>query len=121
MTCFDIAREHGMSDDDIVSLQNVSTIYHLLHFIWSTLFVLRQPHFRNYVIAVTCAVRGGQINLACGPYLISYLYRGFSMTMRDFRLVQGVIFKTYFHQFTVAEVADEINIGGDSEIKLKIV
>ena len=60
------------------------------------------------MIAISCAVRGGQLNLACGPFLVSYLHRGFCMRMRDVRLVQGVIFKTYFQQFAVAaDVADE--------------
>ena len=57
------------------------------------------------MIAISCAVRGGQLNLACGPFLVSYLHRGFDMSMRDVRLVQGVIFRTYFQQFAAA-VAD---------------
>ncbi len=57
------------------------------------------------MIAISCAVRGGQLNLACGPFLVSYLHGKFGM--RDFRLVQGVIFRTYFQQFAVADVADE--------------
>jgi hypothetical protein len=59
------------------------------------------------VIAISCAVRGGQINLACGPFLVSYLHRGIGMTMRDVHLMQGVIFRTYFEQFSAADVADE--------------
>ena len=59
------------------------------------------------MIAISCAVRGGQLNLACGPFLVSYLHRGFGMSMRDVRLVQGVIFRTYFRQFAVADVADD--------------
>jgi hypothetical protein len=63
-----------------------------------------QVIFRSsYVTAISCAVRGGQLNLACGPFLVSYLYRGRDMTMRDVRLVQGVICRTYFDQFTAAE------------------
>ena len=57
------------------------------------------------MIAISCAVRGGQLNLACGPFLVSYLHRGFGMSMRDVRLVQGVIFRTYFQQFAVSHVA----------------
>ena len=57
------------------------------------------------MIAISCAVRGGQLNLACGPFLVSYLHRGFGMSMRDVRLVQGVIFRTYFQQFEAADVA----------------
>ena len=73
-----------------------------------------QPFFRTYVIAISCAVRGGQLNLACGPFLVSYLHRGFSMSMRDVRLVQGVICRNYFSQFAVADVAHESE---DSENK----
>jgi len=68
---------------------------------------LYTPFFRSYVIAISCAVRGGQLNLACGPFLVSYLHRGFGMSMRDVRLVQGVIFRTYFQQFEVADVVEE--------------
>ena len=57
------------------------------------------------MIAISCAVRGGQLNLACGPFLVSYLHRGFGMSMRDVRLVQGVICRNYFQQFAVAAVA----------------
>ena len=59
------------------------------------------------MIAISCAVRGGQLNLACGPFVVLYLHRGFGMSMRDVRLVQGVIFRTYFRQFAVAAVAEE--------------
>ena len=60
------------------------------------------------MIAISCAVRGGQLNLACGPFLVSYLHRGFGMSMRDVRLVQGVIFRTYFQQFTAAAGVHDI-------------
>ena len=46
------------------------------------------------------------MNLACGPCLVSYLYRGRDMTARDVRLVQGVICRTYFDQFAEAEGED---------------
>ena len=59
------------------------------------------------MIAISCAVRGEQLNLACGPFLVSYLHRGFDMSMRDVRLVQGVIFRTYFQQFTVETKEDD--------------
>ncbi len=58
------------------------------------------------MIAISCAVRGGQLNLACGPFLVSYLHRGFDMSLRDVRLVQGVIFRTYFQQQFAAAVTD---------------
>ena len=58
------------------------------------------------MIAISCAVRGGKLNLACGPFLVSYLHRGFGMSMRDVRLVQGVIFRTYFQQFAEADKSD---------------
>ena len=61
----------------------------------------------SYLTAISCAVRGGQLNLACGPFLVSYLYRGRDMTMRDVRLVQGVICKTYFDQFVSDDASDE--------------
>ena len=64
-----------------------------------------KPFFRGYVIAITCAVRNRQLNLACGPLLVSYLHRG--MSLRDVHLVQGVIFRTYFKQFAEGDVADE--------------
>jgi hypothetical protein len=66
------------------------------------------------VIAISCGVRGGQLNLACGPFLVSYLHRGFGMSVRDVRLVQGVIFKTYFRQFAVADVVDDSKTEPDS-------
>ena len=66
------------------------------------------------MIAISCAVRCGQLNLACGPFLVSYLHRGFGMSMKDVRLVQGVIFRTYFQQFTVADVVDKSETEGDS-------
>ena len=57
------------------------------------------------MIAISCAVRGGQLNLACGPFLVSYfLHRGFDMSSRDVRLVQGVIFRTYFQQFRATNI-----------------
>ena len=55
------------------------------------------------MIAVACAVRGGHLNLACGPFVVSYLHRGCDMSLRDVRLVQGVICKTYFDQFAIEE------------------
>lgn len=64
-----------------------------------------KPFFRGYVIAITCAVRGRQLNLTCGPLLALYLHR--RMSPRDVRLVQGVIFRTYFKQFAAGDVADE--------------
>ena len=51
------------------------------------------------MIAISCAVRGRQLILACGPYLVSYLHRGNDMSRKEFLLVQGVICKTYFLQF----------------------
>jgi len=67
-----------------------------------------QAMFRSsYVTAISCAVRGGQLNLACGPFLVSYLHRGRDMTMREVRLVQGVICRTYFDQFAAEEVDDD--------------
>ena len=70
------------------------------------------------MIAISCAVRGGQLNLACGPFLVSYLHRGFGMSMRDVRLVQGVIFRTYFQQFSIAaaDVADESETEEDNSV-----
>ena len=56
-----------------------------------------QPFFRGYVIAISSAVRAGQLNLACGPFLVSFLHR--CMSIKDTRLVQGIIFRTYFQQF----------------------
>ena len=64
-----------------------------------------KPFFRGYVIAITYAVRGRQLNLTCGLLLASYLHR--RMSPRDVRLVQGVIFRTYFKQFAAGDVADE--------------
>ncbi len=49
------------------------------------------------MIAISSAVRGRQLNLACGPFLVSFLHR--CMSMKDSNLVQGVIFKSYFKQF----------------------
>ena len=69
---------------------------------------LCQPLFMSsYVNAISCAVRGGQLNLACGPFLVSYLYKGRGMTLRDVRLVQGVICRTYFDQFVVNDNTDD--------------
>ena len=74
------------------------------------------------MVAISCAVRGGQLNLACGPFLVSYLHRGFGMSMRDVRLVQGVIFRTYFQQFAVADVVDDSETERDShENKIKLI
>ena len=74
------------------------------------------------MIAISCAVRGGQLNLACGPFLVSYLHRGFGMSMRDVRLVQGVIFRTYFRQFAVAALAEESEAEDNySENKLNVL
>jgi hypothetical protein len=50
------------------------------------------------VIAISCAVRNTQLNIACGPFLISYLYKGQKMNHKDVQLVQSVIFKTFANE-----------------------
>ncbi len=72
---------------------------------------------RDYVIAISRAVRGGQFNVACGPFLFSYLYRGFDISARVVRLVQGVICRTYFRQFALN--ANESELRGKVSIKRK--
>jgi hypothetical protein len=47
-------------------------------------------------------VRGGQLNSDCASKLTSYLYKGDSMTDRDFRLVRGIICRKYFGQFAIS-------------------
>ena len=64
--------------------------------------------FRScFVTAISCAVRGGQLTMFCGTQLVSYLHRGPDMTMRDVRLMQGVICRTYFDQFAEAKKDEE--------------
>ena len=100
-TALDSAREAGHTAV-VEYLENVINKHVLCIIIFNSL--LFQPLFRNYVTAVSCAVRGGQLNLAVGPFLLSYLRCGFGMREREVRLVQGVICRTYFDQFQEGKI-----------------
>jgi hypothetical protein len=50
-------------------------------------------------MAVSSAVRGGALSIAGGNYVLAYLHRENGMTPREVRLVEGILFRTYFNQF----------------------
>ena len=52
---------------------------------------------------LSSAVRNKQLTAALGVFMLSYLYRGLKLTGRDVRLMQGVIYRTYFDQFQLIE------------------
>jgi hypothetical protein len=72
------------------------------------------------VIAISNAVRNGQLNLACGPFLVSYLYKGHDMIIEDVRLVQGVICGSYFGQFAADEAAKQFAAAKVAKQKQKV-
>jgi hypothetical protein len=54
------------------------------------------------VTAITSAVRGRQLNLYVGPFLMSYLLKGLALDDRERRLMTSVVFRDYFTQFSAA-------------------
>ena len=64
-------------------------------------------------MVISSAVRGEQMTLVCGPFLLSFLYKGPGMAARDVCLVHGVIFRNYFNQFQLQSAADQL---GESDI-----
>ena len=62
---------------------------------------------------LSSAVRGKQLTAALGPFLLQYLYRGLRLTGRDVRLLQGVVYRTYFRQFQAQiQNGDDDSSGG---------
>ena len=68
---------------------------------YGVIFCHQALMFRTYAIVLSSAVRGKQLTAALGPFLLQYLYRGLRLTGRDVRLLQGVVYRTYFCQFQV--------------------
>ncbi len=65
---------------------------------------------------MSCAVRGGRLTLAGGLLVVSYLYRRRDMAQRDVRLLQGVVWRTYFDQFATAKQEEEEEEEEEEEI-----
>ncbi len=60
-------------------------------------------HLRTYTVAVSSAIRGGALSVAGGRCVLAYLHWGHRMTPREVRLVEGIIYRTYFAQFIVTD------------------
>ncbi len=54
---------------------------------------------------ITSAVRNYQLNKSVSPVIISYLYKGRDMTAKDYRLIEGVLFRTYFTSLRIVASA----------------
>ena len=66
-------------------------------------------------------VRNKQLTAALGVFMLSYLYRGLQLTGRDVRLMQGVIYRTYFDQFQfIKDDSDESDQSEEQEFDQKI-
>ena len=60
---------------------------------------LQCTQLRTYTVAVTSAIRGGALSVAGGYCVLAYLHWTDGMTPREARLVQGIMYRTYFCQF----------------------
>ncbi len=58
-----------------------------------------------YTVVMSSAIRGGALSVKGGYCVLSYLHRaGGSMTLREVRLVEGIMYRTYFTQFSDGDV-----------------
>ena len=71
---------------------------------------------------LSSAVRNKQLTAALGVFMLSYLYRGLKLTGRDVRLMQGVIYRTYFDQFQLIkddnDQSDQLEEQQDFDLKI---
>ena len=54
-------------------------------------------------MAVSSAIRGGVMSVVGGRLILAFLHWGDRMTPREVRLIEGIMYRTYFEQFLVPQ------------------